>query len=525
MANQSEKGLVGVIEIPIITSRTGPMKSLLRDLTDMAWELDRARNAMMRAAIGWRDDHPEWKPEVRLKKNGAPFDAGKFDFVPNTVAPDGSPGQWQDVVVKGKFKKSKGGVPSTEPREEFRRIGDNVKGMTFKNWLYHQGTRVSQRVSPSLISLAAEEVLSNLKTDVQRHGNGHKFRWQAVLAYDEQLPCFRARNILVPTQRAVFCYAGNSTGKGPKEDAAFWGKSSAVLLFNLFSKDTGRKVLNPIVTLNVGALSPGNRRVLAKVARGEWTFSNSRLVFKKGRWIFQMTYRRPDQDLGLDKSRVATLLPQFPNEQNPFLLRSMDVNSRTGKFFFWRCGHGQWLEASQRHYDARAKRLRSDYRTGSSGRKGHGVKREELRHRGFAPRMRGLQRAFTWRLIADVVRFCMKNDCGSVVYYEPSLPMREHLWLGDRGVAFDFTGFATDLKFKLKQFGIDCEIPRIGGHELRERLGADGPKPPKEPQPVHANGHTTNGTNGAARKPESKQGEEVTAGKKQPSRFDGRKRW
>lgn len=444
MAKQKDTCLTSLIEIPIVTSRTGPMKRLRADLDDVAHQLDQARNAMVRAWLRWREDHPDWKAphvldskgNIKLMRNGQPI-IQKTNLCPSAVDDSGNPCE-----------------------------DDN--GIGFSTWLYRIGRKVMPNVAANLIAMIAREVVSNLQTDVQHHHTGHKYRWQAILANDESAPCFRARTIPIPNNSALFCYAGQITGKGAGRDlVAYWGKSSCVLSFPLFSGSSGRSVTCPIVTLNVGVLSPGNRALLSRVARGEWKFADSKLVNKNDQWQVQFTYQRPSENLGLDPKRTATLWPQFPNAQRPFFLESADAQKH------WYCGNGSWLAAECERLDTRRKRIRERYRTAGSGMKGHGRNRFEKRLRTWTHKTKACQRHFTWQLIAEVVRFCRQHNCGSVVFREPSLSIRDSLWLAKKGAYFDWTGLVTDLTHKMKHYGINITTEKVNGKQIRERFGGD----------------------------------------------------
>lgn len=496
MAKQSESSLTGLLEIPILTSRTGPMKRLVADLHEVSRQLDQARNAIVRAWLRWHEDHPDWKPPVAVDDKGKP--KSRRNGEPILISP------------MHPIRVDRQGGPAEEESED---------STGFSTYLYHAGRKAAPNVAATLISTAAKEVVSNLGTDIQYHSGEYKFRWQAVLANDEQSPSFKMRNIPVPNNSAIFCYAGRSTGGGSSPALVeFWGKSGAVLSFSLFAATSGRKVRSPIVTLNVGALSPGNRKVLAQVARGEWKFSDSKIVFKKDKWIFQLTYRQPGVDLGLDKSHVAYLFPQFAESQRPFLLDIPDGNRH------WQCGNGLWLAAEFERLEKRRKELRGRYKVSLSGVKGHGRKRFEMRLKPWSRKTHDCQRHFTWQLIAEIVRFCKANNCGSVVYREPSLGIREHLWLGKRDIPYDWTSLATDLAYKLRYYGIEVVIDRIGGKDLREWLGAKKSTVANSTQPINGNGHAAKGGIPAARvsKMIASKGDTKANGKS--SRFAGAKK-
>ena len=489
MAKQSDTSLTGLIEIPIGTSRTGPMKRLAADLHDAADQLNRARNAMVRAWLRWREDHPDWQPPPMLGEDGKPKLTRKGEplFIcpmhPVHVAADGSIGEWEQREVEGRV------------RQAWFRLSDGVAGTGFETYLYHAGRRVAPTVASSLISIAAKEVLANLKTNIlHHHGGKFRERWQAILANAEQAPTFMGDVLPVPNTSSMFGYAGvflarKSVSKGDKKLTEYWGKSDAVLCFPLWSDASGRATRCPIVSLKVGPLSPGNRQLLKRIALGELKFRDSKLVHKKGRWLAQLLFERPMIALGLTVDRVATLWPQLPEADRPFRIEFAEKH--------WLCGSGAWLAAEYQRLDVRRKRIRARYKIASSGVKGPGRKRFEARLKPWARITKDRQRDFTWRLVAEVVRFCRANDCGSVLYREPTIGIRPSLWLGKRDVPYDWTTLSTDLSHKLREYGIEFTLVRVGGHELRERFGGEK-KPGGTARETEGKADIGNATNGDA---------------------------
>lgn len=474
MAKNSDTALTGLIQIPFISSRTGPMKRLVADLEQVAIDLDRVRNAMVEAWLIWRRT-TAWQPEVRLDKEGKPYPPSKNDMHPMYIADDGTVGEFLPAEVPGKTKRAKAGKKSEEPLVEYRRA-DGVKGKGFQTWLYDRGRELAPHVSSRLISMAAAEVLSNLKTDVQhQHDGRYRFRWQAMLSYEEGCKLgFHARTIPVPNNDSCFCYVGRATSKS--KEAEKWGASGAVLEFPLFSKASSREITCPIVTLNVGSQSPGNRKVLAKIASKEWKFSDSKIVRKEVRkgnkfvmqWQIQLTYKQPSQSLGLNKNRVAVIWPHFKESKQPFSIECEDGSARP-----WFCGHGGWIAREYENLEVRRKTLRGRYKVSSSGMKGHGRNRFEMRLKPWARKTHNIQRHFTWQLINEFVKFCKANDCGKVIYREPWTGIRPKLWLAQQHVAvpYDWTSLVTDLKHKLRFYGIEVEVQSVNGVEIRKKFG------------------------------------------------------
>lgn len=453
MAKNSQHELTGLLEIQLVASRSGPTKRLMADLHDVAAMLDRARNAMVMAWLRWRWEHQDWSAPVvlgkdgktKLRKNGQPI-VDKSGYAPKRVLfdytlPNGGPGA---------------GTPCGEG-----------EGVTFPTYLYHCGRVVARTVYGSLFAMLSGEVVSNLTTNVSHnHGGKYLHRWQAILDNAEQIPTFRNGTIPVPNNSAGFVYCGHGTGGQAKSaDLHKHGNAAAAIQIPLFSRESGRKVVSPIATLRIGSMSPGNRLVMQRIARGEWKWSDSRLVFKKDRWQIQFTYKQPSRSLGLDQSRVATLWPTFGTEHRPFVVESKDANRH------WFVGNGTMMKVAVERVEARRKGIRNTYRFAVSGMKGHGRKRMEMRLRPTSKRAWNLQRQFVRQLVNEVVKFCRSNNCGTVVYREPYLGTRDSLWLALNKAPCDWTSLMSDLSNTMRYYGIKLEVAGVSCKDLRERFG------------------------------------------------------
>lgn len=478
MAKNKDKGLIGLLEIPLGSSRSGPTKRLAADMHEVALQLDRCRNFMVRAWLRWREDNPDWQPEPMKDKDGKPKRTKKGHpvFAKTSLAP-------LRVLHDGT-------------------VAGEDDSVTFGVYLYTLARNAFPSLASCLVSAAAQEVLSNLMTKANANIQGHLHRWQTILANDGQIPTFMARTIPVPHLVAGFCYGGRLTGGSKSEELKRHGQSSAVVLLPLWSQQAGRDVTSPIVTLNIGRLHPGNRTVLKRIASGEWAFSDSDLVFKNDRWQLQLTYRQPGEALQLDKARIAVLWPQFPEKNQPFYVES----ATDGRH--WLVGNGALLAAEFGRLDARRKRIRDRFKVSLSGVKGHGRQRFEARLKPWARCTHNYQRHFAHQLANEVVRFCKRENCGTVVYREPTLGIREHLWLAARDVPFDWTGLEGVLSHTLRYYGIEYTVERANGVQLRERFGGGKPK------------SSGNGVNGVAPKEVAPNG--ATNGSREPYAGNGK---
>ena len=246
-----------ILELRLGRPRQTTSARYYEDLGVVAGDLNRARNHMVRAWERWREDHPEFVEGMHPQR-----------------------------------------IPDPNPRS--RRTA-STGTQTFGNYLWREGCQTSSNVSATVLSQVNREVLANLKTAVNGHENTTaRWRWQAILRYEEAATCFRERSIPVPRSCLVIGYdgltwAGMNCTKRDKDLAATWCRSGAFVCFPLFSRMSGRAVLNPFVNVEVGQLSDGNKRVLRRILAGEYTVCDSRVTERRGQWILQLCYRRPDQ--------------------------------------------------------------------------------------------------------------------------------------------------------------------------------------------------------------------------------------
>lgn len=395
----AKEGLVGLLKLKLGSCCTMPSARLQADLHDMALACRTVRNRAARWWQRWREDHPN------------------FD----------GPGL----------------LPSEAAKERYAAMCLEARSL-----------------ATVTVASCVKGVDEHLTARMPRNHDGEaRYRWQAVLWGEVNLDTSRTLEIPLHNRLVRLCYTGRmctpATGTVGSQVARF-GESSCVLGFQLFSLESGRRERNPIVRLEVGQLSAGNRRVLAQIARGEWPHRDSKLKFREGRrqgegdWFLHLVYRQPRIDLGLDKARIATLEALPPTAERPFRIGMPGERP-------WELGF-PGLAREHERLERRRASLRRRYREGGSGGYGHGRGRVEA---GIAPHSRALQdlrERCVKLVVADVLKFCRTRDCGSLVYVEPSLPIRGQSWFSGRDVCFDWTAFLTRLEHKCQLHGVDVVV-------------------------------------------------------------------
>lgn len=429
----------GIIEIKLGACLTGPTKRMLEDLKEVANDLNRARNGMIRNWVRFREDHPNWVPEQAVDKNGNP-----------------------KVNQKGEPVLENAGVS---------------KAMS--NAMYHAGRGAARRVGASLVASATQDVAAWLKGNTPyNHWGDAKYRWQQLLWNEGQAPSYRGISIPVPNNISCICWNGESSrelSKGIMQRVNATGKSSCVLFFTLFSRESGREQKNCICRLEVRQMSKGHRRLIQRICRREWKLLDSKIVFKNDAWYFQLTYDQPIKDHGLNKDNVATLVPCLPDEPHPFALEFPDGRR-------WYFGRGDVFAAEYHRIHERRKHLRVRYRYQGSGSKGHGRKRFYYKLLPYSRSAKDLGERIVKMSVADIIKACVKNDCGKIVYREPTKPLRQKCWFSKRNIPFDWTRLASQLTNKTTLHSLEYEVERMRMKEYFERLKAaneDKKKPPK----------------------------------------------
>lgn len=422
----------GTLEIKLGASLAWPTRRANALLHAAALDCNVARNAVVRKFLRWHDDHPDYEPQPRMKKGELVRDA------------------------KGRPKLEHPGVPD-ELTKSF----------------YAAGTGASPKLSTKVVSSCVREAQGKLTDKMPYNHEGKaKYRWQALLMLEVNPQTFRAKCIPVPNQDTVLVYDGHRNqdiSKGIAAAVDQCGHSSCILRFPLLSRLSGYDEKAAIFRLHVKELSRGNRRLLMDIAKRQRKLKDSKLVFKRGAWFFQLCYDVPTKDHGLDPSRVATLWPLHNQHNRPFRLEFPDGT-------FVDVGHGVPYLAECQRVMARRKALSARYRDGAAGR-GHGKKRF---HDRLKPSARALQDA-QWGLrnlaISFVIKMLIAQDCGSLVYREPTMPLRQRVWFAQNGCELDWTQFESHLAFKMQTNTVTYATKRVGTQEHGEKYPRKTPGP------------------------------------------------
>lgn len=391
---------IGLLSLRLGASLLSSKKNLANDLHAVSETCRTIRNAYVWAWMRWREDHPEWEP------------TGKSDL-------------W--------------------PKEEATAI-------------YHRLAGEHPEIGTVVVNECLQKELKALGQKVPYNHEGKaRYVWQALLLHERNPQNARPGIIPLHYNSIRLCYAGDMFG--PQTGAVAsrlkrFGSSSAVVALSLYSqtRKSGR-LPSVFCRIETRQMSKGRRKILRLIAQGEWPVKGSLLVYKEKHkaWFLQLTYGQPQKPLGLNPESVATFSLAPKEAEQPFLV-TLGEDKPTWKLGF------RVLEREYASLERRRLALRTKYKVAGHGRKGHGRRRLEYPLRKITHRLHDLMERFTDMLIADLLKFCVGFDAGTIDYREPSLGARLHTWFAKRKIPYDWTNLLAKLKQKCFLMDIDLRV-------------------------------------------------------------------
>lgn len=481
----------GVIEMKLGFCLTAPTKRAAADLHDLAHQCNVVRNGVTRAWERWHEDNPDYQPKQRRDRKGEGKTTRKL-----AVEKPFKVGQVKELLLKGQAtENAQGEVTLTAPVQ--------IKNTTFhagkvvgqfdtavvlehpafsqdlENSLYHTGCKLAPSLACSNVAALRAEVLDRLKSRLPYNHEGKaEYRWEGILKNECARDCYRAIHIPAPNATTVVGYEGVVSRDISKNLTARLKKlaqDQAIVRLQLFSKESGRACLDHVFRIEVRQLPRGKKAILRRVVSGEWKLCDSKVVYKRDGWYYQLTYKQPKKDLKLNKSNVATLVMNHGGMSNPLGIRFVTEQGRTIQ---WQLGDAAVLLAEYNRLQARRSSLQTRYSTAGPGRKGHGRDRAYRTLRPITRKLNDLQEVFTNYVVASIMKFCTRFDCGTLVYREPSLFLRDFSWFQKNGkMPYNWTGLLSKLKHKTWLHNIDLEVRRMGCKEHKEMFGVKDDMP------------------------------------------------
>lgn len=316
---------------------------------------------------------------------------------------------------------------------------------------YRAAVDAATGLNTKIASSAVKRVRECLGSRVQWHrAVTAKYRWQAVLRFEDSQPFWRRGVILLPCQDTRIGYLGMVNAKGGR----LTGKVSedhALLYIPMLSKRSNQRTKHLIAKLEVRQLSGGHRRILRKIVDqsvADWKLSDSQLVNDKGKWLLRLCYKCPDPKPIV--GRTLTVIPAQTDDRNPLIM----LYPQGGRRYF---GDGNFYEAEMRRTKGRQRVIqwKRDMKS-NHGRGGVYAKLRPVTRR----RQMSVDRVLK-KMVSDVASAASKSECGEVLYREPSLGLRKFDWYASRRLQFPWDDFCRRLEAKLKSLGITLMKERM----------------------------------------------------------------
>lgn len=405
-----------ILEVKLGTPYGMPARRLVLLLQQVRRDCRKARNAAITHWLLWRRGHPEWEP------------GGAYVAPPRKIARAAKP------AASGKAAKD----PPYAPRAFLSRE------------LYGVAAAAAPMLNTSVCSSCVQEVNARLRANMPYDHDGQaRWVWQAVLASEVSLPTWRGGG-RIPLPRSV--------------SKLVYTDDRCDLRIPLLSRQAGYKTLSPTVRLLSADLSAGRRRILKQLASGDLRLADSQIVEKKGRWYVQLCYQSPDGTGGLPTERVLTIGPAPSDSPRPLVAHWTDDDDVERS---WGMGNGKPLVAEYRRVQARRRAIRHRYSDGCGS--GHGRQRWYKAIKPMSRYVPDLSSRFVKQTVSDVVRLAIREGCGTVLYREPTMPVRNCSWFATQDVPMNWVDFEARLAHKCQVSGLEYDKQRIGMGEWRSR--------------------------------------------------------
>lgn len=407
---------VGILEVKLGRPYQMPERRLQSLLREVRRDCCIARNAAVTHWLLWRRQNPDWEPGGYYKPPER-----KIKRKPKPIDPDTPTKPPKD--------------PPYAPREFLSRE------------MYGVAVQASPNLNTSICSSCVQEVNARLRANTAyNHDGDARYVWQAILSSEVSLPTWRGGRIPMPRSVAMLTYTNDECS----------------LRFPLLSKRSGYRLLSPTVRLHASDLKAGNRRMLRRLATGDLRLADSQVVERKDKWYAQLCYDSPSQAIDLPTERVLVIRPSLPDDRRPFVAAWVTLD---GHELTWGLGNGKPLVMDYRRVQARRRALRSRYSDGCGT--GHGRVRWYKTIKPMSRYVRDMCARFTKQTVADIVALAICEQCGSVLYREPTMPLRNNSWFTVDDVPFNWTEFEARLAFKCELSSLEYDKQRIGMAEWR----------------------------------------------------------
>lgn len=270
----------------------------------------------------------------------------------------------------------------------------------------------------------------------RKAANGNLPGWVSILFANESLPSFtRPQPIPFDHDNAKLLKIDGKYYVEVRIERLADGKSVVELC---------ELILNRRKTMSV-------RATVDKILSGEWTWKGSSLAFDRGKWFAMISYEKPSHvrvNINLDK-----VLYVRAGKAAPWRIH---CDTRAQPFG----GNGKHVGYFKRTIQRERGQRKEHYRWAGSVQKGSGRRRAEAVWTKLSSRWRHFAKRYNNEVSTRLVRWCIANGIGRIVYLQPKDRQRDSRYLtrveddGSSQMSWDYFQFGTLLAAKCEHEGI-----------------------------------------------------------------------
>jgi hypothetical protein len=423
------KKMKGLLKLQLQTAAGISRRRLHDELDAVRISVNRAKNSIMLDWFMWRKQNPDWQPEQRRDR-------------------------------EGNLKAFTDGLPVME---------DPAISQAMERDLYTHARRVTPELFSKIVARCCTAAVQTLKFNVPYNHQGKaKKIWQALLLHETQLNDYNkprsGRSIPISNQETYIYYAGacNRHGVGIEQRIREFAGNSVAIRFALWSRASGRSQIDVIARVAVGKMRQGHRRILRQIAAGEIKACDSLVVEDNGKWYVHLVYELTPAQSTADPNRKAVLTMGTENA----LTLSFPDNADGKPSRPWRIGNDEYLRVQLTRLISRRKAIEFGTRFGQN--RGHGRRPIVAIQTRNTRQQRHQMKAYRGNVVADIIKACQRNNCGTLVYREPTLPLRKRSWFATEGIDFNWRDLDSDLAYKSERNGLQYKTERMRTAEWLE---------------------------------------------------------
>lgn len=345
----------------------------------------------------------------------------------------------EDWLLRQRGKSETAKQSKESPRKPGQSLGESTK-------IYHGISAVVPELGSDVVASIAKGIWSNLgaKLDWRRRDGKPKKRMDAIVAYEDRPPWFTGTEIPVANKYAK----------------VELGDELHLTVNNLV------KPYEPLrLQLSLKGVPPSIKKRIRRVLSGELKFSDSRLLKKGEKWIW--FWPISEEKPGVFSDRELILTPQFNEAKTRQSDKPFFTTSPDGRI--WWLGDGRMIVAVTLRLIGLRKAIGYLKKNGLMA-SGHGRGKVDIAIRKRRTQERHMRHEFRHKLINDIIKQCIRHQCGTIIYREPTGPAKDKCWFERIELDFDWTSFLGDLKNSAARRGIAVTVKKLKIAEVLEVL-------------------------------------------------------